>query len=43
MLGMIAHSLFVARSLDTFKLADQLRRVEQVADFINGRLHAERR
>ena len=29
-----AHSFFVARSLDTFKLADQLRRVEQVAQFV---------
>ena len=35
MLGVTAHSLWLARSLDTFKLADQLRRVSQVADFIN--------
>ena len=35
MLGIIAHSLFVARSLDTFKLNEQFRRVEQVADAIN--------
>ena len=32
----MAHGLFVARSLDTFKLADQFRRVEQVAEFIGG-------
>jgi hypothetical protein len=35
-LTIIAHSLFVARSLDAFKLADQLRRVGQVADFVNN-------
>ena len=35
LLGVTAHGLFVARGLDTFKLADQLRRVEQVADVIN--------
>ena len=35
-LGVMAHGLFVARSLDTFKLADQFRRVEQVAKFIGG-------
>ena len=34
-LGVMAHGLFVARSLETFKLADQLRRVEQVADFVS--------
>ena len=34
-LGVAAHGLFVARSRDTFRLADQLHRVEQVADFIN--------
>ena len=39
-LAVMAHSLFVARSLDTFKLADQLRRVGQVADFINEQLPA---
>ena len=33
--GVTAHALWVARSLDTFKLADQLRRVSAVADFIN--------
>ncbi len=30
-----AHGIWVARSLDTFKLADQLRRVAAVADYIN--------
>ena len=35
-LGVMAHGLFVARSLETFKLADQFRRVEQVAEFIGG-------
>ena len=35
-LGIMAHSLFVARSLETFKLADQVRRVAQVAEFIGG-------
>lgn len=34
-LGIVAHSLFVARSLDAFKLKDQYRRVEQVAEAIN--------
>jgi hypothetical protein len=34
MLGIVAHSLFVARSFDAFKLQDQLRRVEQVAQAI---------
>ena len=34
-LGVVAHSLFVARSFDTFKLKDQFRRVEQVAEAIN--------
>jgi len=34
-LGIVAHSVFVARSLDTFKLTDQFRRVEQVAEAIN--------
>jgi hypothetical protein len=33
--GVTAHALWVARSMDTFKLADQLRRVAVVADFIN--------
>ena len=35
MLAVTAHSLFVARTLDAFKLADQLRRVEQAAAFID--------
>ena len=35
LLGVTAHSLFVAQSLDTFRLADQMRRVGQVAEFIN--------
>jgi hypothetical protein len=35
LLGVTAHSLTIARGLDTFRLADQLRRVSQVADFIN--------
>ena len=35
MLGIVAHSLFVARSFEAFKLRDQLRRVEQVAEAIN--------
>jgi hypothetical protein len=34
-MGVTAHALWVARSMDTFKLADQLRRVSVVADFIN--------
>jgi hypothetical protein len=36
LLGVTAHHLFTARTLDTFKLADQLRRVSRVADFINS-------
>ena len=35
-----AHSVIVARSLDTFQLADQVRRVEQVANFINEQKEA---
>jgi hypothetical protein len=35
MLGIVSHGLFVARSFEVFKLKDQLRRVEQVADAIN--------
>ncbi len=35
-LSVIAYGLFVARSFDAFKLADQLKRVEQAATFING-------
>lgn len=34
MLGIVAHGLFTARSFDVFKLKDQLRRVEQVAQAI---------
>jgi hypothetical protein len=34
-MGVTSHALWVARSMDTFKLADQLRRVSVVADFIN--------
>ena len=33
--GVTAHALWVARSMDTFKLASQLRRVSVIADFIN--------
>lgn len=33
-LAIVAHGVFVARSFDTFKLKDQFRRVEQVADAI---------
>ena len=36
MLGVLAHGIWVARSHDTFKLADQLKRVSQVADLINA-------
>lgn len=35
LLGIVAHGLYGARSLDTFKLRDQSRRVEQVAEFVN--------
>jgi hypothetical protein len=35
LLGVVAHSLFVARTLDTFMLRDQLRRIEQTAQFVN--------
>jgi hypothetical protein len=35
LVGVTAHALWVARSMDTFKLADQLRRVAVVGDFIN--------
>ena len=34
-IGVTAHAFWVARSMDTFKLAHQLRRVSVVADFIN--------
>ena len=36
LLGVTAHALFTARSHDTFKLADQLRRVSRVAAFMDG-------
>jgi 4-amino-4-deoxy-L-arabinose transferase-like glycosyltransferase len=36
LLGVTAYSLFIARSHDTFKLADQLRRVSRVGDFVNS-------
>jgi hypothetical protein len=36
LLGVTAHGLFTARSHDTFKLADQLRRVSRVAGFMDG-------
>jgi hypothetical protein len=35
LLGVTAHAIWMARSMETFKLADQLRRVSQVAGFIN--------
>ena len=35
LLAVSAHGIWVARSLDTFKLGDQLRRVRQVADYLN--------
>ena len=35
MLGIVAHGLFIARTLDSFKLKDQFRRVERVAEAIN--------
>ena len=34
-MGVTAHALWVTRSMDTFKLADQLRRISVVANFIN--------
>jgi hypothetical protein len=36
LLGVTAYSLLTARSHHTFKLADQLRRVSRVGDFVNG-------
>ena len=38
MLGIAAHGIWVARSLDTFKLAGQLRRVAHVGEFISRTL-----
>jgi hypothetical protein len=40
LLGVTAHGIFVARSLDTFRLADQLRRVATVAEYVNGSVPA---
>lgn len=34
-MGLTAYSIWIARSLETFKLADQLERVSRVADYIN--------
>lgn len=36
--GLTAYSIWIARSFDTFKLADQLQRVATVADYINRNL-----
>ena len=36
MLGVAAHGIWIARSHDTFRLADQLRRVSMVGDYINA-------
>ena len=41
LLGITAYNLFTARRHDTFKLADQLARVERVADYINTNVPAE--
>jgi hypothetical protein len=38
MVGLTAYSIFVARSFDTFKLADQLGRVSRAVDFLNATL-----
>ena len=35
-IGLTAYSIFIARSLDTFKLADQVERVATVADYLNA-------
>ena len=35
-LSVSAYGLFVARAFDTFKLADQFKRVEQVGEFLKG-------
>ncbi len=37
-LGVTAHGLFIARSRDTFRLAEHLRRVATVAEYINHRV-----
>jgi hypothetical protein len=41
LLAITAYSLFTARILDTFKLADQLARVETVASYINASVPRE--
>ena len=41
LLGITAYNLFTARILDTFKLADQLARVETVANYINTNVPRE--
>jgi hypothetical protein len=38
MLGLTAHSIWIARSFDTFRLADQLARVSTVAGYVNANL-----
>ena len=35
-IGLTAYSIFIARSFDTFKLADQLARVQTVANYLNA-------
>ena len=41
LLGILAHGLWQARARDTFRLPDQLRRVSQVAAFINDHVPDE--
>jgi hypothetical protein len=41
LLGITAYNLFTARMLGTFQLADQLARVERVADYINTNVPRE--
>ena len=36
LIGLTAYSIFIARSFGTFRLADQLGRVERAAEFIDG-------
>ena len=38
-IGLSAYSIFIARSLDTFKLADQLARVSTVANYLNASIN----
>lgn len=40
-LSLLAHGVSQARTLDTFRLADQQRRIERVADFISTELPAD--